>query len=435
MAAARGIIIAAPASGSGKTIVTLALLRALKNRGVAVGCAKAGPDYIDPGFHAAAAGRSSVNLDIWAMRKDMLDRTTAAISGELVICEGVMGLFDGAGQGGNLGSTADLAAHTGWPVILVVDAAKQSASVAALVRGFAAHRADVSLAGVILNKVGSDRHAGMLRQALHEALPDLAVLGAIPRDAALALPERHLGLVLAEEHPALDQLLDAAAAVVARSVDLDALQDLAAPRSSGAGGSLRPSAPGRRIAIARDRAFAFVYPHLLDGWRADGAEILTFSPLQDEAPAEQADFIFLPGGYPELHGATLAGATRFRDGMKRAAAREVAIYGECGGYMVLGERLIDAGGTAHAMLGLLPVTTSLAEPKRHLGYRAVDGLGGPWRGQSLRGHEFHYARVTEAGNAAPLWSMCDADGAGLGEVGHVVGSVSGSFFHMIDRTA
>lgn len=434
MAAPRGIIIAAPASGSGKTIVTLALLRALKNRGVAVGCAKAGPDYIDPGFHAAAAGRSSVNLDIWAMRKDTLDRVAGGIPGDLVICEGVMGLFDGAGQGGNLGSTADLAAHTGWPVILVVDAAKQSASVAALVRGFAGHRADVTLAGVILNKIGSERHAGMLRRALHEALPDLAVLGAIPRDAALALPERHLGLVLAEEHPALDHLLDAAAAVIGRSVDLDALQELAALRLNDAGARPASPAPGQTIAVARDRAFAFVYPHLLDGWRAAGAEILPFSPLNDEAPAETADFIFLPGGYPELYGETLAGAARFHDGMKRAAARGVAIHGECGGYMVLGERLIDAGGVAHEMLGLLPVTTSLAVPKRHLGYRMVTGLAGPWRGETLRGHEFHYARVTESGSAAPLWAMRDADGASLDEVGHVLGSVSGSFFHMIDPT-
>ena len=434
MAAPRGIIIAAPSSGSGKTIITLALLRALRNRGIAVGSAKAGPDYIDPGFHAAASGRSAVNLDIWAMRLPVLDRAASAISGEIVICEGAMGLFDGAGRGGNLGSTADLAAHTGWPVVLVVDAARQSASVAALVRGFATHRSDVTLAGVILNKIGSARHAGMLRQALGETLPGVAVLGAIPRDPALTLPERHLGLVLAEEHLDLDRFLDAAATVVARSVDLAALQTLATPVKRDAGAGVSPRAPGRRIAVARDRAFAFVYPHLLDNWRAAGAEILPFSPLGDAAPAEDADFIFLPGGYPELHATRLAAARQFRDGMTRAAARGVAIYAECGGYMVLGERLIDAGGTAHKMLGLLPVATSLAAPRRHLGYRVVEGLDGPWQGQRLRGHEFHYASLTGSGAALPLWSMRDADGDSLGEVGHVVGSVSGSFFHMIDPT-
>lgn len=432
MAGRRGIIIAAPASGSGKTIVTLALLRALTTSGVDVGCAKAGPDYIDPGFHAAASGRRSVNLDIWAMREATLDGIIAAIPGDLVICEGVMGLFDGAGAGGDLGSTADLAGHTGWPVVLVVDAAKQSASVAALVRGFASHRPDIALAGVILNKIGSARHAGMLRRALEQALPDLKILGAIPRDAAMELPARHLGLVLAEEHPALDRFLDTAAALVAQHLDLATLVSLAVAGRPGPAAAGMPAAPGRRIALARDRAFAFAYPHLLDGWRAAGAEILPFSPLADEAPAADADFIFLPGGYPELYGATLAKAARFRGGMNEAAARGTAIYGECGGYMILGETLIDTAGVTHPMLGLLPVTTSLATPRRHLGYRAVAGLAGPWRGRILRGHEFHYATIVATGSAPALWSMRDADGVDLGMAGHVAGPVSGSFFHLID---
>ena len=433
MAAPRGLILASPSSGSGKTSVTLALLRALKQLGCAVAGAKAGPDYIDPGFHAAAAGRASVNLDIWAMRPQALDRAIAGIDAEIILCEGVMGLFDGAGQGGDLGSTGDLAAYTGWPVILVVDTAKQSASVAALVRGFASHRADVPLAGVILNRVGSERHAGMLTRALATALPDLPILGVIPREPALVLPERHLGLVLAGEHAALDSFLDGAAAIIAKSVDLDGLCALAGSFRHGA--ELQPPdrPPGRRIAIARDIAFAFAYPHLLDDWRGQGCDILPFSPLKDEAPARDADFVFLPGGYPELHAATLAGAEQFRAGLQAAAARHTPIYGECGGYMVLGAALIDGRGIRHRMAGLLPVVTSMAQPKRHLGYRRALGMAGPWRGVALRGHEFHYAAVTEAGSAAPLWSLMDADGAALGDAGHVVGSVSGSFFHMIDR--
>ena len=428
----RGLIIAAPASGSGKTVVTLAVLRALKNRGVRVGCAKAGPDYIDPGYHAAASGQGSTNLDIWAMRTATFDDVALRIPGDVAICEGVMGLFDGAGQGGDLGSTADLAAYTGWPVILVVDAAKQSASVAALVRGFATHRADVTISGVILNKVGSERHAGMLIRAIAEALPGLAVLGAIPRDPRLDLPERHLGLVLAQEHAALDRFLDEAADLIAGRINLDALLDLAAP-SALSSPQVPPSpAPGRRIAIAQDRAFAFIYPHLLAAWRAAGAEIQPFSPLRDEAPARESDFILLPGGYPELYGATLAAASRFCRGMKDAASRGVTIYGECGGYMVLGDDLTDAAGATHKMLGLLPVSTSLAAPKRSLGYRIVQGLNGPWRGQALRGHEFHYASVIRSGTAMPLWTLYDADNVIIGEAGHVVGSVSGSFFHMID---
>ena len=427
-----GLIIAAPASGSGKTVVTLALLRALKNRGIRVGCAKAGPDYIDPGYHAAAAGHGSTNLDIWAMREATLNQVARSISGDVVICEGVMGLFDGGGQGGELGSTADLAAHTGWPVILVVDAAKQSASVAALVRGFTTHRLDVKISGVILNKVGSVRHAGMLTQSIAKALPGLPVLGAIPRDPSLVLPERHLGLVLAQEHAELEQFLDEAARLIEGRIDLDALLDLAVPSILASLESPPPWAPGRRIAIAQDRAFAFIYPHLLASWRAAGSEIIPFSPLRDETPASESDYILLPGGYPELYGESLASASNFRRGMMNAAARGVAIHGECGGYMVLGERLIDAAGATHRMLGLLPVDTSLATPKRHLGYRVVDGVNGTWRGQTLRGHEFHYASVTRSGVAMPLWSMRDADGSDVGEAGHVLGSVSGSFFHMID---
>jgi cobyrinic acid a,c-diamide synthase len=428
----RGIIIAAPSSGSGKTVVTLAILRALKNRGLAVGCAKAGPDYIDPGYHAAASGCASANLDIWAMREATLNNIVGAIPGDMVICEGVMGLFDGAGQGGDLGSTADLAAHTGWPVVLVVDAARQSASVAALLRGFATHRPDVSISGVILNKVGSERHACMLKSAIARALPGLSILGAVPREPALALPERHLGLVLAEEHGDIDLFLDQAAALIERAVDLDALPGLAMPCRHSAGNARGFAPPGQRIAIARDRAFAFAYPHLLAGWRNAGAEILPFSPLADEAPPKGSDFIYLPGGYPELYAYELSGAAAFRRGMIEAASRGVTVYGECGGYMVLGEELTDAGGTTHQMLGLLPVATCLAAPRRHLGYRGVAGLNGPWRGQSLRGHEFHYASVTRSGAALPLWSMRDADGVSLGEAGHVAGSVSGSFFHMID---
>ena len=428
-----GLILAAPASGSGKTVVTLALLRALAGSGVKVAGAKIGPDYIDPGFHAAAARRPSVNLDLWAMRPDTLDAVGATIDADLVICEGVMGLFDGAGKKGNLGSTADLAAYSAWPVILVVDASKQSASIAALVAGFANHRADVPLAAVILNRVASARHGAMLNAALRDFLPDLPVLGIIPRDPALVLPERHLGLVLVDEHEALESFLDRAAAVVSSSVDLTAIKALARPFRRGPAVGVAGPPPGRRIAVALDAAFAFLYPHLLDGWRRQGSAIVPFSPLADEAPDAEADFVFLPGGYPELHGRRLAGAGNFLGGLRAAAARGVEIYGECGGYMVLGRNLIDTVGASFPMAGLLPVTTSIAQPRRQLGYRQAQALAGPWAGTTWRGHEFHYASVVEAGEGSALWSLADADGTALGEAGHVMGNVSGSFFHIIDR--
>jgi cobyrinic acid a,c-diamide synthase len=430
-----GLILAAPASGSGKTLLTLGLLRALRRRGVDVAGAKAGPDYIDPGFHRAAASRDSVNLDAWAMRPETLAGAIAGIGADLVLCEGVMGLFDGGGAAGDRGSTADLAALAGWPVVLVVDVRGQSASVAALLQGFAAHRADVALAGVIFNRVSSPRHAAMLRTATAKALPDLPILGAVPNAPDLALPSRHLGLVQAEEHAALDAFLDRAADIAAAAIDLDALVGLARPARFGSGSAAAVPPPGQRIAVARDRAFSFLYPHLLEAWRQAGADLTFFSPLADAALDPAADAVFLPGGYPELHAGALAAAGRFKDGLRRAAARQAAIYGECGGYMALGEALIDAGGVGHAMAGLLPVVTSFAAPRRHLGYRQVTALAGKWRGRSFRGHEFHFAEQISRDAAAPLFSCCDSDGLEPGVAGAVSGSVAGSFIHLIDGLA
>jgi cobyrinic acid a,c-diamide synthase len=432
--AERGLILAAPASGSGKTTLTLGLLRALKRRGLAVAGAKAGPDYIDPGFHRAASGRDSVNLDPWAMRPEILAGAISGIGADLVLCEGVMGLFDGAGAAGDQGSTADLAALAGWPVVLVVDARGQSASVAALLRGFAGHRTDIEIAGVIFNRVAGARHAAMLAAATRASLPGLAVLGAVPREAGLALPSRHLGLVLADEHAALEGFLDQAADTMARAIDLDALTSLARPsRCAGAARAIAIPPLGQRIAIARDRAFAFAYPHLLDSWRQAGATLLPFSPLADEAPDAGADAVFLPGGYPELYAGTLAAAHRCKTGLRLAAARQVPIYGECGGYMMLGEALIDRDGAAHAMAGLLPIATSFAAPARRLGYRRVVSLAGPWPGLSFRAHEFHFATESAPVGVVPLFACRDADGAARGTAGAVRGSVSGSFIHLIDR--
>ena len=436
MSAERGLVLAAPASGSGKTTLTLGLLRALRRRGLDVAGAKVGPDYIDPGFHRAACARDSVNLDPWAMRPEFLAGAIAGIGAELVLCEGVMGLFDGAGAGGDKGSTADLAALAGWPVVLVVDARGQSASVAALLRGFAGHRADLALAGVIFNRVAGARHEAMLRAATTKALPALQILGAVPRAAGLELPSRHLGLVLAEEHAALEGFVERAADVMASTIDLDALVALAR-RSPLADAPRIATIPplGQRIALARDRAFAFAYPHLLESWRRDGVELLPFSPLEDEPPDAGADAVYLPGGYPELYAGQLAAAARVKDGLRQAASRQVPIYGECGGYMMLGEALIDGDGVGHEMAGLLPVTTSFANPRRRLGYRQVTALAGLWQGTGFRAHEFHFAEETQPAAATALFDCADADGTALGAQGAVHGSVSGSFIHLIDRLA
>ncbi len=433
-----GLILAAPASGSGKTLVTAGLLRHLRRRGVRVAAAKAGPDFIDPTFHALAGGRPCPNLDPWAMRPATLATIVNQLeaSAELVLCEGVMGLFDGAGPDGERGSTAELARVTGWPVVLVVDARGQGASVAALLRGFVGHRPDISIAGIILNRVASERHRALLQAAIARHLPALAILGALPADPALFLRSRHLGLVPAPEAGDAEAVIDHFAAEIGARIDVDRLLQLARPSllAAEAAASVRPL--GQHVAIARDDAFCFCYPHLLDAWRGAGAEIGFFSPLAGEAPTPSADAIYLPGGYPELWAARLDAADGFISGMRHAAAAGKPVYGECGGYMVLGEALIDADGDRHKMAGLLPLVTSFADRRRHLGYRcatlvADTPLGSA--GARFRGHEFHYATTVTEGSAPPLWSAKDAAGAQLGNCGSRCGSVFGSFIHLIDR--
>jgi len=417
-----GLVLSAPASGSGKTTVTLGVLRALARRGVPVRAAKSGPDYIDPRFHEAACGAPCVNLDAWAMGEARL-RALAGGPGTLVV-EGAMGLFDGAADG--RGSTGDLAKVLGLPVVLVVDAARMAQSVGALVSGFARHDPLVRVVGVVLNRVGSERHRLMLERAV-EAV-GLPVLGALPRAEALAHPSRHLGLVQAEERPDLEAFLEGAADLVERHLDLSALVALAGGELPVAGGPRVPP-PAQRIAVARDAAFAFAYPHLLADWRAGGAELAFFSPLADEAVPE-ADLVILPGGYPELHAGRIAGAKTFMSSLS-VAAQSAEIYGECGGYMVLGEGLVDAGGTRHAMAGLLPLETSFAERRLHLGYRRVEALGGPFQG-AWAAHEFHYATTLRA-EGEPLFRARDAEGTELAPMGLRRGRVTGSFAHLIDR--
>jgi cobyrinic acid a,c-diamide synthase len=434
---ARGLIISAPRSGAGKTTVTLAILAALARRGVRVRAAKAGPDYIDPAFHAAATGRSSLNLDSWSMPHLLLDALAAdsAADADIVVIEGAMGLFDGvAAAPGRSGAAADLAARWHLPVLLVLDVSGQAQSAAAVLRGFASHDPAVRVAGVVLNKVASERHRAPIVVAI-SAL-GIPVLGAIPRDAALTLPERHLGLVQAGEHGDLAARLAALADMAQRHLDLDAIIALATPLEPTTGNAaFAIPPPGQRIALASDVAFSFIYPHLLDGWRRAGAEIVRFSPLADQAPPERCDVCWLPGGYPELHAGTLAAARRFRDGLIGFAATR-PVHGECGGYMVLGERLEDADGVSHAMTGLLDHATSFHKRRLHLGYREARLLAGSPIGPAgcwVRGHEFHYATLIP-GADAPFAEFTDAHSQPVAEQGGRRGQVTGTFFHAIARS-
>ena len=430
------LIVAAPNSGAGKTTITLGLLSALKRKGIAVRAAKAGPDYIDPAFHAAATGRDAFNLDTWAMPPSLLDAllSETARDCDLLVIEGVMGLFDGApGPSGRTGAAADLAARYALPVVLVVDVAAQAQSAAAVVRGFSCHDANVRIAGVILNRVASERHRGLVSDAIGEL--GLPVLGALPRDIAL-LPERHLGLVQASEHGDLRARLDALADFTERYIDLDGALAIARPIELAANAPiLALPPPGQRIALASDAAFTFVYPHLLASWCKAGAEIVPFSPLADEPPPQSCDVCWLPGGYPELHAAVLAAAQKFRSGLARFAQTR-PVHGECGGYMVLGEAIEDASGARHRMAGLLGHCTSFVNRKLHLGYREARLRAhspiGP-AGAIVRGHEFHYATVLAAGDDEPLVKLADAQGQPIGSDGGRRGWVTGTFFHAIAR--
>lgn len=427
-----GLLIAAPSSGAGKTTVTLGLLRALRNRGVALSPGKAGPDYIDPAFHAAASGEPCLNFDPWAMRPELLlaNATVHMSGGRTLIVEAMMGLFDGAADG--TGSPADLAATLGLSVILVVDCSKMSHSVAALVAGYANFRVDTRVAGVILNRVMSDRHEMMLREAL--ATIRMPVFAVMRTHADLALPERHLGLVQASEHQGLEAFIERAAAAVSAQCDLDVLLRTArqVPDRASEANIARLPPLGSRIAVARDVAFTFSYEHMLLGWRRRGAEISFFSPLANEAPNADADAVYLPGGYPELHAGTLAAAGVFQQGVRDAAARGARIFGECGGYMTLGEGMIDASGTRHRMLGLLPLVTSFETRKRHLGYRRVTPVSDAVFAQAMTAHEFHYATIVSEGDADRLFAAQDAIGTDLGSMGLVRDTVAGSFIHLID---
>jgi cobyrinic acid a,c-diamide synthase len=433
VAEAKGLIIAGPATGQGKTTLTLGLIAALRMRGRRVAALKVGPDFIDPGFHFAAGAAASFNLDHWAMRAGTRAAliAKAAAEADLVLVEGMMGLFDGAIVGG--GSTADIAAETGWPVFLAIDASAQAQSIAALAQGFARFRADIHVAGAVLMKVGGAQHRKLLADALAGA--NISVFGMIGRDPTLGLPERHLGLVQAREHK-LHRVMANMRDAVAGGVDLDALCAAAVPARSGAAVASQPVPPlGRRIALADDAAFAFTYEHILAGWRVAGAEIVRFSPLADEGPPADCDAVFLPGGYPELHAVRLSNAQSFRLGMYAAAARGAAVYGECGGYMALGDALIDAKGASHAMLGLLPVTTSFAKPLLHIGYRtltlAAETPLGP-AGARFRGQEFHVSSISSEAEAGRLFTVADADGTALAPAGLVRGTVFGSYLHLID---
>ncbi len=426
-----GILISAPSSGTGKTTVMLGLLRALAEDGLKVQPFKSGPDYIDPAFHHAAARRPAFNLDTWAMPPALAGGISEQAQGaDIVVAEGSMGLFDGVATRGEngFGSSAETALMMGWPVVLVIDVGGQAQSAAATALGFKTYNPDLPFAGVILNRCASPRHERLARLGMDKA--GMNVLGVLPRRGDLTLPERHLGLIQAVEHPDLEEAITGYASFLREHVDLDAIK--AAARAGDAKTGTLPKPPAQRIALARDAAFSFTYPHLLTGWRNAGAEILPFSPLANEAPDPSADLVWLPGGYPELHAGKLAANQTYLNGLRKHAVTK-PVHGECGGYMALGTALIDKDGTRHEMAGLLGLVTSYEKRKFHLGYRQAT-LNAPMlgfdTGARLRGHEFHYTTILEEPDQ-PLAQVGDADGNPVPETGSIKGHVTGTFFHLI----
>jgi cobyrinic acid a,c-diamide synthase len=462
----RTFVVAGTHSGCGKTTAALALMAAIRRRGLTVQPFKAGPDFIDPGYHELATGRTGQNLDGWMMGEAGVRRCFArhAAGADVAVVEGVMGLFDGAEGAGEDGSTAQLAKWLGAPVLLVVDARSMARSAAAVVAGFAGFDPGLRLAGVLFNRVGSARHGELLEQAMTAALPEVPVLGLLGRDQSLALPSRHLGLVTAQDQglgpEALDRLADWMLAgcnvgrVLALAPDLTPEPEAPPPAAPGtdgdAPGPCRPddAPPGRtgpgtggsgvRIGVARDAAFCFYYPENLRLLEAAGARLVPFSPLADAGLPPGLRGLYLGGGYPELHAARLAANGPMRRAVLALVAAGAPVYAECGGFMYLMRTLTDASGTEHPMCGVFPLRSVMGARRGALGYREVvtrePGILGPaWT--MLRGHEFHYSRLgapPQDDQAEPprlVYRVRDRQGWTDQAEGFAVGNALGTYIH------
>ncbi|CAN5669127.1 cobyrinate a,c-diamide synthase [soil metagenome] len=395
------IILAGDRSGTGKTTLTLALLAALKNRRCAVQSFKVGPDYIDPMFHAAVTGRPCYNLDPILTSERYVQQSFRAhcADADYAVVEGVMGLFDGATGTDDTASTAHVARLLGLPVLLAVDCARMSRSLAALVQGYRTFDARVNVAGVILNRVGSDRHLQLLRDAL-EAI-SMPIFGVFRREKDVQLPDRHLGLVPTGEVSGFEQIAERLAGLGERCFDWGKLERLlVAERERGKGegekGKREKGESRVRIAIARDSAFNFYYPDNLEALAAQGAELIDWSPLDDKDLPE-ADGLYFGGGFPEVFAAHLSENRPMMAAVRQAIERGMPTYAECGGLMYLSQSLTDFAGKSWPMVGSIPQTVEMGG-RLVLGYRKAIALNdGPLlkKGQPVIGHEFHKSAVVE----------------------------------------
>lgn len=452
----KGIVVAAASTGSGKTSLTLGLLTALRRRGLTVQPFKAGPDFIDPGLHALAAGRESHNLDSWLLPRsgvqDIFARAcqpqggqSPGVAPDIAVVEGVMGLFDGFSPTSEAGSTAELAKLLDLPVLLLVDAGAMARSLAALVKGFLEFDPQLSFAGVVVNRAKSPRHARLLAEAL-EQLPGVRLWGVLPQQSDVALPGRHLGLVTADDGPLTPERLEALADWVEASLDLDALlaslPHVAVPPAPPVAASVPVRGLRPRIGVARDAAFCFYYQENFRLLQQAGAELVFFSPLDDARLPKNLHGLYLGGGYPELHAADLAQNSGLRREVAALCASGRPVLAECGGFMYLMDGLIldqqTPSGRGYPqffpMAGVFPFRATMNARRAALGYRQVETTAdsplGP-AGTLARGHEFHYSSIPEAAYAsASLYRVADREGPLPRTDGFVRGRVVGSYIHL-----
>jgi len=428
----RVLVVAGTGSAVGKTTVTLGLLEAYRRRGLVVQAFKVGPDFIDPGLHALLTGRPSYNLDGWMCGRDAVIAAIErhAADADLAIVEGVMGCFDGADATGEDGSTAQIAKWLGASVVLVIDAAGQSRSAAAVVAGFERFDPALTVAAVIANRVGGEIHGRWVADAVHASCR-AEVVGAVPRDDALTLPERHLGLVTAAEGPLTSELRGRLASVIEASVDLDRLLALTSARASAPAARRADRAPRARVGVARDVAFQFYYEENLALLQAAGAELIFWSPLGDEVP--DVDGLYFGGGYPELHAARLADNAAAVKTVRRLAERGMPIYAECGGLMYLADSLEDMDGGPHPMVGVLPARIRMRPRRMTLGYREVRFTADAPLGRAgtvARGHEFHYSTIDPVPHTVPrVWRLDGRHGGDRSE-GYLIGRALMTYAHL-----
>lgn len=435
----KSIIISAPVSGSGKTTVTIGLMECLKRRGLKVAPFKVGPDFIDPGYHRIVTGQPSLNLDGWICSAQTVQEIFAEHSADadIAVIEGVMGLFDGLSGRSDEGSTAQIARLTGSTVFLVIDAKGFARSIAALIKGFAEFDPDVRIGGVIFNNVSSENHARILREAVESAVPSIRVVGTIFRDSRLHIPSRHLGLLTAEENGLSDQYLDHLVEVMRSSIDLGMLWAIAGagdvfelPRQKESVTSVV------RIAVARDRAFCFVYESNLKFLRDAGAELVEFSPLSDSLIPEGISGVYLPGGYPEAYADELAANIAMKGAIMGVIECGMPVYAECGGFIYLTAGLAEQGECGSSLkefIGLFQVSTTMLKQRKALGYREIklrnDSILGK-KGATARGHEFHYSQIDEMPENIERLYQVNKGHSDLGTEGYRYKNCVASYIHL-----